>query len=268
VSWEREADYARQAALEAGRIIRSYFGSSTFDIASKGHDNPVTSVDLEADAAIRAVLTREFPDYGWLSEETADDSERLSRRRVWIVDPLDGTKEFIARIPEFSVAVALVEDGLPVVGVTYNPIREEMYWAAKGTGCFVDSRRLHVSIVADLQHARLLASRSEVARGEWKPYESLAIINPTGSVAYKLALVAAGIGDATLSRTPKSEWDVAAGAALIAEAGGRMTEIDGSEMRFNRRDVTLRGLIGSNGLLHDKLVDLVARSAPLPPSQR
>lgn len=260
MSWEQELDCARRAARLAGEIIRGYFGGDRFDVGSKGHDNPVTSADLEADAAIKRVLLGEFGDYGWLSEETADDRSRLTHRRVWIVDPLDGTKEFIKHIPEFVVAIALAEDGAGVVGVTYNPIKDEMFWAARGVGCHVDGSQAHVSVATDLRNARLLASRSEVSRGEWRQYEGLAIVNPTGSVAYKLALVAAGRGDASFSRSPKSEWDIASGAVLLAEAGGRFTDIDGKEVRLNQPDVKLRGLIASNSALHPQLVELIRQS--------
>ncbi|HXN84850.1 MAG TPA: inositol monophosphatase family protein, partial [Candidatus Binataceae bacterium] len=136
----READYARKAALAAGEILKRYYGTK-YEIGSKGRDNPVTVADTEADSAIKSILTGAFPDYGWLSEETVDNSDRLDKRRVWIVDPLDGTKEFINGIPEFSVAIALIEDGVPILGVTYNPIKREMYSSARGVGCHLNSRR-------------------------------------------------------------------------------------------------------------------------------
>src|ERR1700739_2916468 len=141
----RELGHARAAALGAGEILRRYFRDRGYEVGSKGRDNPVTSADLEADAALREHLSGAFPDYGWLSEETADNPARLSRRRVWIVDPLDGTKEFIKGIPEFVVAIALAEDGVPVLGVTYNPIKNELFWAARGMGCHMDGRPVHVT---------------------------------------------------------------------------------------------------------------------------
>lgn len=261
---KREVDAARRAALVAGEILSRQFRERGFKVGAKGYDNPVTSADLAADRALHAALSTHYPDYGWLSEETVDDSERLRRSRVWIVDPLDGTKEFIKGVPEFVVAIALAEDGEPVLGVTYNPIREEMYWAARGLGCHLGDRRVHVSRRRTLARATVLASRSETARGEWEEFNRRLKVAPTGSVAYKLALVAAGKADATFTCTAKSEWDVASGAALIAEAGGRMTALDGSELRFNRRNVRLAGLIASNGLLHDELMRLIPQSALKP----
>jgi myo-inositol-1(or 4)-monophosphatase len=253
----QELDLAREAALSAGEILERYFRDRGFEIDQKGKDNPVTTADYDADSEIKRLLRGAFPAYGWLSEETADNADRLSCRRVWIVDPLDGTKEFIKGIPEFVIAIALAEEGSPILGVTYNPIKREMFWCARGRGCYMDSRPVHVTATPSLEHATVLASRSETSRGEWKNYEGKLRVNPIGSVAYKLALVAAGRADATFTRTAKSEWDIASGAALILEAGGRITDIDGSEMRFNKPSVKLKGFVASNAVLHDEIERLV-----------
>jgi myo-inositol-1(or 4)-monophosphatase len=254
---QRELNLAREAALSAGEILERYFRDRGFEIDQKGKDNPVTTADFDADHEIKRLLRPPFPEYGWLSEETADNPDRLSRRRVWIVDPLDGTKEFIKGIPEFVVSIALAEDGHPILGVTYNPIKREMFWCVRGSGCYMDSQAVRVTLTPSLEHATVLASRSETSRGEWKSYEGKLRVNPIGSVAYKLALVAAGRADATFTRTPKSEWDIASGAALIVEAGGRITDIDGSEMRFNKPSVKLKGFVASNTLLHEEIERLV-----------
>jgi len=251
---KRELTLAKKAARVAGDILRGHWRRGGYHIGSKGVDNPVTAADLEADRAIKKLLLDPFPEYGWLSEETVDNDARLKCRRVCIVDPLDGTKEFINGIPEFSVAIALVEDGVPILGVTYNPIKREMYWAARGIGCHLNTRRVRVTRTRKLQGATVLASRSETARGEWQVFNGLLKVSPTGSVAYKLAMVAAGKGDATFTRSPKSEWDIASGAALIMEAGGVITDIKGREIRFNQPSVRLEGLIADNRILHRALV--------------
>ena len=251
---KRELTLAKKAARVAGDILRGHWRRGGYHVGSKGIDNPVTAADLEADRAIKKLLHEPFPEYGWLSEETVDNDARLKCRRVWIVDPLDGTKEFINGIPEFSVAIALVEDGVPILGVTYNPIKREMYWAARGTGCHLNTRRVRVTRTRTLKGATVLASRSETARGEWQVFHGLLKVSPTGSVAYKLAMVAAGKGDATFTRSPKSEWDIASGAALIVEAGGVITDIKGREIRFNQPSVKLEGLIADNRILHRALV--------------
>lgn len=253
-----EVDAAQAAALAAGEIILHYYNDRSFDIGSKGKNNPVTTADLEADREIRRRLTESFGGYGWLSEESVDEPSRLERRRVWIVDPLDGTKEFIKGVPEFCVAIALAEDHVAVLGVTYNPVRREMFWAAKGLGCWLNGRRVAVSTVDTLDRATVLASRSEFARGEWEVFHGAIKISPTGSVAYKLAMIAGGIGDGSFTRLPKNEWDVAAGTALIVEAGGRVTDLAGNDLRFNRKITRIPDMVASNGLLHDALIELAS----------
>ena len=257
----KELALARKAARAAGEILRGYWKREGLKVGSKGRDNPVTQADLEADTALKKLLRDPFPAYGWLSEETADNDDRLRCRRVWIVDPLDGTKEFINGIPEFAVAIALIEDEVPVLGVTYNPIKREMLWGGRGVGCHLNTRPVRVTRTRTLARATVLASRSETARGEWKVFQGTMKVSPTGSVAYKLAMVAAGKADATFTRSPKSEWDIASGAALVAAAGGKITDAEGRELRFNQRNVKLEGLIADNGILHAELVKI----APMQP---
>ncbi|HVN29020.1 MAG TPA: 3'(2'),5'-bisphosphate nucleotidase CysQ, partial [Candidatus Binataceae bacterium] len=262
----REVEYARTAALAAGEILVRYYGTE-YEIGSKGKNNPVTIADTEADSKIKEILTHHFPDYGWLSEETVDSEERLPKDRVWIVDPLDGTKEFIAKIPEFCVAIGLSDHGEPVVGVTYNPITEEMFWCARGMGCHLDNHRVSVTKTAELKSASVLASRSETTRGEWEVFKGVLVAVPTGSVAYKLAMVAGGKADATFTRKPKNEWDIASGAALIIEAGGTMTDIDGKPMRFNQKVTKCAGMIASNGILHDALMEVAPHQGEKAPAK-
>lgn len=256
---KRELELAKKAARAAGEILRGHWRRGGYEIGSKGRDNPVTQADLEADRAIKRYLRDGFPKYGWLSEETVDNDERLKCERVWIVDPLDGTKEFIKGIPEFSVAIALIENEVPVLGVTYNPIKREMYWSARGVGCHLNARRVRVTRTRTLKRATVLASRSETARGEWQVFDGVCIVSPTGSVAYKLAMVAAGKADATFTRSPKSEWDIASGAALVAEAGGTITDIAGHALRFNQRVVKIEGLIADNRMLHESLMKVAPK---------
>ncbi|MGH7803675.1 MAG: inositol monophosphatase family protein, partial [Candidatus Binatia bacterium] len=169
----------------------------------------------------------------------------------------DGTREFVKRIPELAVAIALVENGRPIVGVTYNPIRDELFAGARGVGATLNGEPMRVSATAALEKATLLASRSEDARGEWDAFMGRFRVELTGSVAYKLALVAAGRGDATFTLTPKHEWDVCSSVCLIEVAGGRVTDLEGAPIRFNREQPKLAGMIASNSALHDSLLELV-----------
>jgi myo-inositol-1(or 4)-monophosphatase len=266
--WERELEVAVDAARRAGEIVREVYGRA-FEVQEKSHDNPVTEADLRANECIHGCVTTAFPDYGWLSEETADSRERLSRRRVWIVDPLDGTKEFTQHIPEFCICIALVDDGEPVVGVSYNPVTDELFAAGRGLGVSVNGAAAHCTSTADVADARVLASRSEDKRGEWDPYKSLMRVELTGSVAFKLALIAGGRADGTFSLTPKHEWDVCAGAALILEGGGRMTDCHGVPLRFNNEKPLLPGIIATNAPLFDPIRAVIARvGKPAPKGER
>jgi myo-inositol-1(or 4)-monophosphatase len=258
-AWSAEVNAARRAALAGGAVLSRHWHQRLFTVSAKSAGSPVTSADLEANHAIAAVLRPRFPDYGWLSEETADDRERLARRRVWIVDPLDGTEEFIQGVADFCVSIALAEDGAPVLGVIYHPIRRELYWGLRAVGCFLGRRRVSVSRIASLRRATVLASRSETKRGEWLKFDAEFRSVPVGSVAYKLARVAAGLADATFTCRPKNEWDIAGGAALVEAAGGRLTTLNGQPLHFNRSEVKIADLLASNGLLHQPLRSLIAR---------
>jgi myo-inositol-1(or 4)-monophosphatase len=195
--------------------------------------DPLTEADLAVDAVLRKMLPR--PGEGWLSEETADDPERLGHGRCWVVDPIDGTREFVQGIPEWCISVGLVEDGVAVAGGILNPATGERVVGSLETGVTLNGTPLPPLEDRSLAGARVYASRSEVGRGEWErfggaPFE----VVPCGSVAYKLALVAAGRCDATWTLVPKHEWDVAAGAALVRAAGLTVIHADGKEPRFNR----------------------------------
>jgi myo-inositol-1(or 4)-monophosphatase len=255
-AFARERELAERGVRAAGAVVRRWYERGV-GVAEKGPDHPVTRADLEANACIRALVAAAFPDDGWLSEETADSTERLGKRRVWVVDPLDGTKEFIQHIPEFCVCIALVENGRPVVAVEYNPAADRLYAAVRGQGTTVNGVPAHVSRTACLPDALVLASRSEDQRGEWEAFKGRVRVELTGSVAYKLAQLATGAGDATFTLTPKNEWDICAGSLLVEEAGGKVTDLAGAPLRFNHAQTLRPGMIASNGVLHAALLALI-----------
>ena len=250
------------AAKTAGAITLRYYGGR-YHIERKERDDPVTVADLEADACLREMLLEDNPDYGWLSEETVDAPERLDRERVWIVDPIDGTREFVEEIPEYVVSIALVEAGEPIVGVVYNPARDITYAAVRGGGTFVDGRRVFCTDVDQLDQATMIVSRSETRRGEIDPFlPHLKEVRPIGSVAYKLALVAAGDADLNPSVQPKNEWDICAGDLLVREAGGRMVDLSGQVRRYNQPDTLIAGgLVAGNPTLVEQMLHLIQRNA-------
>ena len=259
-TFTQEKDLAVAAALAAGAIIRSFYTTQyTVDYKDRSKNNPVTIADRDANQKIHDLLQAAFPQYGWLSEETVDSPDRLSRQRVWLVDPLDGTKEFIDKVPEFGVSIALIEDGQPVVGVVYNPIHDQLFWAVRGQGTWHNQRQLRVTPTPQLATATILASRSETKRGEWKNFTSQFKTRAIGSAAYKLALIGSGDADATFTLTPKNEWDICAGVLLVEEAGGRVSHLDGRPVVFNQPKTLLQGLVASNGVLHPQLLQLIAK---------
>jgi myo-inositol-1(or 4)-monophosphatase len=245
MAYERELEVALTAAREAGDIVRRHYESGT-RVWEKSEDNPVTLADLEADAAIHAQLSEAFPDDGILSEETACDGSRLARSRVWIVDPMDGTKEFTRRIPEFAVSIALTEDGEPVVGVIHNPVARVTVWATRGGGTFRDGEAVHVSACSRLEKAVVVASRTEISRDQFAPYEDwFGELRPMGSIAWKLACIACGDGDLNISFAPKNEWDVCAGDVVVREAGGVYMDFDGATRRYNRAETSIAAGMGA-----------------------
>ena len=166
-----ELSIAKDAAIEAGGLILSYY-KADYEIKDKGYHNPVTTADHAADTRLKEILTGSYPDYGWLSEETVDSKKRLERDRVWVVDPLDGTKEFIEGVPHFVVSIALVENGQPIVGVLYNPVTTETFTAAKDHGAFLDGEKINCSEKENINEMVILNSRSETRRGLWEPFKS------------------------------------------------------------------------------------------------
>lgn len=248
------------AALEAARAVLKTFTPGAIDAEYKAGHDPVTEADRAVDRVLRENLLREGE--GWLSEESVDDLSRLEKRRVWVVDPLDGTREFVQGIPEFCVSIAMVEDGIPVAGGICNPATDELILGSREMGVTYNGAPAQPSQRKDLHGALVLASRSEVKRGEWKQFESAEFnIRPMGSVAYKLGLVAAGKADMTFTLVPKNEWDVAAGAALVESAGGFILTLDNSPLRCNRRNPLLSGLLGGGPFLRAPLLDMLERHA-------
>ena len=235
---------AKEAAIEAGSIIMKYY-QKDYDVHQKSYHNPVTTADKEADEKIKEILLSNNSDYGWLSEETDDSKERLSKKYIWVVDPLDGTKEFIEGIPNFVVSIALVEDNKPILGVLYNPVTGEIFSAAKNCGSFLNGDPIACSTKSNLNQMVILNSRSETNRGLWNSYTNIfKELKPIGSVAYKLGLTAAGKGDIFATLRPKNEWDICAGTCIINESGGKVIDLKGNDITFNNEKTLIEpGLI-------------------------
>lgn len=236
MSYKKDLELLKQAALKASVIIMKYYGTK-MDVEHKVHAgfSPVTIADKEADAFLQGYLMKARPTYGWLSEEIEDDAKRLDKEHVFVVDPIDGTKPFIKGKPEFTVSLAIVENGQPVVGVIYNPAKEDMYASAKGLGMFFNDEKVDILEDAkELSNMECLVSHSELRKGLWQRFEGEFQVNPVGSMAYKLAMVAAGQSDFTVTLRPKSEWDCAAGHIMCEEMGLKVTDIKGVDVLYNQ----------------------------------
>ncbi len=240
------------ALMEAQEVALRYTPGRV-ESSFKSIDDPVTRADTELDALLKRLLVR--PGDGWLSEETADDPARLACRRVWIVDPLDGTREFVEGIPEWCISVGLAVDGKAVAGGICNPATGQVILGSIESGITLNGKQVRPTQASSLNGAKILASRSEVKRGQWKRFEGRGFtIVPTGSVAYKLGCIAAGLADGTFTLVPKHEWDIAAGVALVQATGGIVTITDGSAPLFNQPKPLIPGLIASGTDLIDSLI--------------
>jgi myo-inositol-1(or 4)-monophosphatase len=253
-----ELQRIQTALAEAQALVTERFTPGEVDARRKSGGDPVTEADTQIDTLLKRLLPRNGE--GWLSEETLDDKTRLDSRRVWVVDPLDGTKEFVMGLPEWSISVGLVEDGEAVAGGICNPATGETIIGARGHGVTLNGKPAGLSQRPRLAGAEVVASRSEVTKGQWKGWDGAPYtIRAMGSVAYKLARVAAGLSDATWTLVPKHEWDVAAGVALVLAAGGKIVAGTPEQERFNRPEPKLTRLIAAPPQLLPEILDEIAR---------
>jgi 3'(2'), 5'-bisphosphate nucleotidase len=260
---QQELDVAILLARQAGEAIMGYYHTG-LDVFQKSGGEPVTAADRAADDLIVHGLQAAFPLDGLLTEESDDDQSRLERERVWIVDPLDGTTEFVNETGEFSVQIALAVQEQPVLGVIYQPTAERLYYAVQGGGayCVEDGRSQPLRVSAETDPARMcmVASRSHYSELVKATRQALGVrkVNHVGSVGLKVGLVARGACDLYVATTIAKEWDMCAPHALLLEAGGTFTNLCGERPVYNQAEVAeCRGLIGSNGQIHARLVEVV-----------
>lgn len=248
-----DLDLALSAAREAGEVAMRYFRG---DFASweKGPGQIVTDADIEIDALLKERLLKARPGDGWLSEETEDDPVRLGHRRVWVVDPIDGTRSFNEGTPEFSVSVALVEDGRTLAGVVLNPAKGEEFAAVRGRGATLNGEPVRAAARTSLEGARIVVSKFENRRRGFEAMLPSVELVTIGSLAYKLALVACGRFDGYVSWRRSQDWDIAAAALLLEEAGAALTDADGRPVVFNLAGPMHDGLVAGPPPLHAALL--------------
>jgi len=254
---------------QAGQAVMEYYRSQDYDIRDKGPGNPVTSADL----ASNKILLNSLGKYGYgiLSEESADDKSRLGKDLVWIIDPLDGTADFIRKTTEFTIMAGLVKKDAdnkyrPLLGAIYRPATDDIYYAASGQGAYAEhaaeaARRLKVSAETELKKMTMLSSRSHSTGLEKIVAKRSGITNivSLGS-SLKICLLADQEGELSFNPSDKTwEWDICASDLIIHEAGGRLTDIEGNTIYYNKKDPrNKKGYLATNGLIHDSVVKKIS----------
>lgn len=261
----KEAEVARAACRAAGEVIRGHYGDGEIPHSLKPDRSPLTAADVEANAAILGILRARFPDDGILSEETADDGSRAERARVWIVDPLDGTRDFVGRTGDFAVHVGLAIEGKPTLGVVYKPVGDELYWAVTGHGAYLcaagSERRIATSPASEISALRIGVTRFNINPGLRRFIEESGLAPQVVRIGASIKMLALARGDIELSvclNADEKEWDTCAPEVIVREAGGQVTDVDGAAFCYNKPDVRHhRGILMSNGPLHAELVSML-----------
>ena len=241
------------AIVRAGGIARD-LQASDFEKWDKGKGDPVTDVDIAVDQALKEELLAQRPDYGWLSEETEDDPARQAKEKVWIVDPIDGTRALLSGHPHFTICVALIARGRTQCGAVYNPSTEELYEAAHGQGAKRNGVAIAVSDRQQLEGCRMLGDKAMFNHPDWRrPWPPMEI-ESRSSIALRMAMVATGEWDGCLTLSGKSDWDLAAADLIVKEAGGRVTDHKGERFLYNRASTRQLSLIAAGPHIHEEIL--------------
>jgi len=245
------------AAREAGEIARSFWRDDP-QVWDKGGDDPVSEADFAVDKHLNDRLLSARPDYGWVSEEAEDNTDRLSAKCVFIVDPIDGTRSFVAGEKTWAHSLAIVEDGQPIAACVYLPVRDKLYLAELGQGATLNGAALRATSQDGLEGATVLSPKFSIRDEFWKSGPPPVDRHFRPSLAYRMALIGEGRFDAMLTLRPAWEWDIAAGALIAAEAGAHVTDRHGAGLRFNSPARQTQGVLAANASLHKALSDQLA----------
>lgn len=228
-----DLDLILSAAQEAGELILKRRAAG-LNVEYKTGGSPVTNADTEADALLQQRLMAARPDYGWLSEEIADTAHRLDKRRIFLVDPIDGTRAYVRGRPWFAVSIAVVEDGAPIAGVVLAPALEETYTAALGQGARLNGAAIAPSAAALVEDCAMLGDKAMFGHPDWPTPWPPMRIESRNSIAYRLCLVASGAFDAAVAPSGKSDWDLGAADLICQEAGAVCCNSKGLRFVYNR----------------------------------
>lgn len=251
---QADLDLLIEAARESGQIASSYANANPEIWDKPDGAGPVTEADLAVNRMLENELQTARPDYGWLSEETPPNEDRMTRERTFIIDPIDGTRSFIEGSNTWAHSLAIAENGRVVAGVVFLPLRNKLYTAAYGLGAFLNATPITPSSASNLNASEILAARPTMDAKHWKQ-TPLFNRSHRPSLAYRLSLVADGSFDGMLTLRPTWEWDVAAGTIILEEAGASVSDKTGQPLRFNNQDPRLPGVVAGNAKLHAQVTD-------------
>lgn len=254
---EADLELLEAAAREAGDIARRFWREDP-QVWDKGGDDPVSEADFAVDQHLHQRLLGARPDYGWVSEETEDNPERLDAERVFIVDPIDGTRSFVAGEKTWAHSLAVAVKGRIVAACVYLPVREKMYLAALGQGASLNSEPLKVSGATELEGASVLSPKVSFKDEFWKHGVPPVVRHFRPSLAYRMALIGEGRFDAMLTLRPAWEWDIAAGALIAEEAGATVSDRHGQRLIFNSLGRQTAGVVAGGGAIHQALMSRLA----------
>ncbi|MEM6341518.1 MAG: 3'(2'),5'-bisphosphate nucleotidase CysQ [Pseudomonadota bacterium] len=246
------------AVRHAGEIALGYAGKTARRWDKPDGAGPVTEADLAVNDSLKTALQAARPDYGWLSEESEDGQDRLSRDALFIIDPIDGTRSFTEGSRTWAISVAAARQNEITAAVVYLPARDMLYVAAIGAGAQLNGKQIRVADSPAFANAQVLANKPALAAKYWRDGSPTFKRHYRPSLAYRLALVAEGRFDGMLTLHPCWEWDVAAGALLISEAGGKITTRDGAPLRFNNPDAKVDGVLAGAARLQTEMLSALS----------
>ena len=246
-------EWLKAAVETAGKVALDYFGKE-IEIETKPDGSKVSAADYAVNDSLEKQLRALDPSSDWLSEESPENPRRIHSDRIWIIDPIDGTSSYLQGNRDWTIVAALIENGHPVLGAVYNPVRSEMFLSAKGQGAQLNGVPITTNTTSELKEAHIITSKSHFKRTFKEAESELPSFGWRCSMAYRIALVASGQVDATLSLTPKSDWDIAASHLILEEAGGKISTPNGTPITYNNRDLRHEGVAASNNNLYTSII--------------
>ena len=253
-----------QSALQRVNAYLQSLPCHEISVQTKEDGSPVTNADITINTILQEHILKDFPDDGWLSEESPDNAIRLKKTRTWIVDPIDGTKPFVKGLPQYVISISLIDQGHPLIGTIFNPATKECFWGIKGQGATINGQPIHVR-KTPTSPLTLLVNPWNVPKHvlkDWKQAVSYHTI--LGSIAYSMALMASGHVDGVINIGSQNEWDVAAAVCLIEEAGGIVLDRHDHPVSCNKPEPSVDGIIAGSPEALPYIQDLLTNISGLP----